>query len=46
MSGNPVFTTGDGCRIAYRIDGLDDQPVLALSNSIATSLQMWDRSKT
>jgi 3-oxoadipate enol-lactonase len=44
MSGNPVFTTGDGCQIAYRIDGSDDRPVLALSNSIATSLQMWDRS--
>ncbi|GKQ49165.1 alpha/beta fold hydrolase [Bradyrhizobium sp. Ce-3] len=38
------FTTGDGCRIAYRIDGPDDRPVLALSNSIATNLHMWDCS--
>ena len=44
MSGNRHFTTGDGCRIAYRIDGADDRPVLVLSNSIATNLQMWDRS--
>lgn len=38
------FTTGDGCRIAYRLDGPDNRPVLALSNSIATNLHMWDRS--
>lgn len=38
------FTAGDGCRIAYRIEGPDDGPVLALSNSIATNLHMWDRS--
>ncbi|MGY3589801.1 3-oxoadipate enol-lactonase [Bradyrhizobium sp. USDA 4341] len=44
MSGDRHFTTGDGCRIAYRIDGSDDRPVLALSNSIATNLHMWDRS--
>jgi 3-oxoadipate enol-lactonase len=36
------FTTGDGCRIAYRIDGLAGKPVLVLSNSIATNLHMWD----
>ncbi|WP_347337664.1 hypothetical protein [Bradyrhizobium mercantei] len=40
MSGNRHFTTGDGCRIAYRIDGPADRPVLVLSNSIATNLQM------
>ncbi|MDQ0468476.1 alpha/beta fold hydrolase [Labrys wisconsinensis] len=44
MSETHHFTTGDGCRIAYRIDGPEDGPVLALSNSIATSLHMWDRS--
>src|SRR5262245_45642215 len=37
------FFTGDGVRIAYRIDGSADRPVLLLSNSIATSLHMWDR---
>lgn len=36
------FTTGDGVRIAYRIDGAADKPALVLSNSIATNLQMWD----
>jgi len=35
-------TTGDGTRIAYRIDGSNDRPVLVLSNSIATTLRMWD----
>ncbi|MFQ3457097.1 alpha/beta fold hydrolase [Bradyrhizobium sp. UFLA01-814] len=44
MSADRHFTTADGCRIAYRIDGPDDRPVLALSNSIATNLHMWDRS--
>ncbi|MFQ3787118.1 alpha/beta fold hydrolase [Halomonas sp. A29] len=37
------FTTGDGVRIAYRIDGPAENPVLVLSNSIATDLEMWDR---
>lgn len=44
MNGDRHFTTGDGCRIAYRIDGPDDRPTLVLSNSIATNLHMWDRS--
>jgi 3-oxoadipate enol-lactonase len=44
MSEDHHFRTGDGCRIAYRISGPDDRPVLALSNSIATNLHMWDRS--
>jgi 3-oxoadipate enol-lactonase len=44
MSDDQFFTTGDGCRIAYRIDGSDDRPVLLFSNSIATNLHMWDRS--
>ncbi|MER8774004.1 alpha/beta fold hydrolase [Mesorhizobium sp. M0563] len=35
-------TVGDGTRIAYRIDGDAGQPVLVLSNSIATTLRMWD----
>ncbi len=37
-----VFTTGDGCRIAYRLDGPEGAPMLVLSNSIGTSLHMWD----
>ncbi|GHO71711.1 3-oxoadipate enol-lactonase [Ktedonobacter sp. SOSP1-52] len=36
------FTAGDGCRIAYRFDGPEDKPVLVLSNSIGTTLHMWD----
>ncbi|RVD13399.1 3-oxoadipate enol-lactonase [Mesorhizobium sp. M7A.F.Ca.ET.027.02.1.1] len=36
-------TTGDGTRIAYRFDGEASKPVLVLSNSIGTTLHMWDR---
>jgi 3-oxoadipate enol-lactonase len=36
------FITSDRCRLAYRLDGPEDAPVLALSNSIATTLRMWD----
>ena len=36
------FTAGDGCRIAYRLDGEASRPVLMLSNSIATDSRMWD----
>lgn len=36
------FTTGDGVRIAYQLDGDISKPVLALSNSIATNYHMWD----
>lgn len=36
------FTTGDGVRIAYRIDGEVEKPVLMLANSIATTMNMWD----
>lgn len=36
------FATGDGCKIAYRIDGDISKPVLVLSNSIATDMTMWD----
>ncbi|MFB6456840.1 alpha/beta fold hydrolase [Chitinophaga sp. Hz27] len=36
------FTTEDGVKIAYRIDGENNKPVLVLANSIATSYHMWD----
>lgn len=42
MNDFSLFTTGDGCRIAYRFDGPEDRPVLVLSNSIGTTLNMWD----
>ncbi|MDG3581198.1 alpha/beta fold hydrolase [Galbibacter pacificus] len=41
-SGISFFTTGDGCRIAYKVDGDFSLPVLVLSNSIATDFSMWD----
>src|ERR1700738_1471236 len=41
MKHRSFFTTGDGCLIAYRIDGAADKPTLMLSNSIATTLNMW-----
>lgn len=37
-----LFTTDDGCRIAYSIDGDTNKPALVLSNSIATDFTMWD----
>lgn len=50
MNMNPTshLKLGDGTRIAYRIDGIDGidaasaKPVLVLSNSIGTSMRMWD----
>lgn len=36
------FQTGDGCRIAYKIDGSAENPPLILSGSLATDLSMWD----
>ena len=36
------FTTGDGVRIAYTTDGPEDRPALILSNSIGTTLHMWN----
>lgn len=34
---------GDGTRIAYRLEGEANKPVLVLSNSIGTTMHMWDR---
>ncbi|MGG1947862.1 alpha/beta fold hydrolase [Trinickia sp. NRRL B-1857] len=42
MEDRSFITAGDGARIAYRFDGREGAPVLMLSNSIATSLHMWD----
>lgn len=42
MPNHLFFTTGDGVRIAYRFDGDAGLPVLVLSNSIGTTLHMWD----
>ena len=32
---------GDGCRLAWRFDGPVDAPVLLLSNSLGTTMEMW-----
>ncbi|SSW70555.1 3-oxoadipate enol-lactonase [Achromobacter agilis] len=42
MQSTSFFTTGDGARIAYRFDGDASLPTLVLSNSIGTTLHMWD----
>lgn len=36
------FTTGDGCTLHYRWDGLESGPVLILSNSLGTSMALWE----
>jgi 3-oxoadipate enol-lactonase len=35
-------TVDDGCRIRYRLDGASYAPVLMLSNSLGTPLEMWE----
>ena len=37
-----TVTTGDGCRIAYRFDGPADKPILLLSSSLGTTMDMWE----
>lgn len=36
-----TITTGDGCAIAYRFDGQAGAPILLLSNSLGTTMDMW-----
>ena len=35
------FTSDDGCRIAYRLDGPPEASILLLSNSLGADLNMW-----
>lgn len=35
------LTVDDGCRLAYRFDGPADAPVVVLSNSLGTAMDMW-----
>ena len=35
------IAAGDGCRLAFRLDGPLNAPVLMLSNSLGTTLDMW-----
>lgn len=41
MSDRQHVEVGDGCRIAWRMDGREDAPVLLLSNSLGTDMAMW-----
>lgn len=36
------FMTGDGCTLHYRWDGLKSGPVLIMSNSLGTSMALWE----
>jgi 3-oxoadipate enol-lactonase len=38
----PEFTTGDGVRIHYTVEGRAGGPPLVFSNSLGTNLGMWD----
>ncbi|MXP42029.1 3-oxoadipate enol-lactonase [Altererythrobacter soli] len=37
-----TITTGDHCRIAWRAEGPEDAPCLILSNSLGTTMAMWE----
>ncbi len=39
---NGMVTTGDGCRLHYRFDGPEGAPLLLLSNSLGTTMAMWE----
>jgi 3-oxoadipate enol-lactonase len=36
------LTTGDATKLKYQLEGPEDAPVLVLSNSLGTSMEMWD----
>jgi 3-oxoadipate enol-lactonase len=36
-----IATLGDGCCIAWALDGPEGAPVLMLSNSLGTTMEMW-----
>jgi 3-oxoadipate enol-lactonase/4-carboxymuconolactone decarboxylase len=36
------FTTRDGCRLYWKLDGADSLPPLVLLNSIGTDMGLWD----
>lgn len=38
----PFMKTSDGCSIHYRFEGEEDRPVVMLSNSLGSSLEMWE----
>jgi 3-oxoadipate enol-lactonase len=38
----PFMTMSDGCALHYRFDGVDGAPVIMLSNSLGSTLEMWE----
>jgi 3-oxoadipate enol-lactonase/4-carboxymuconolactone decarboxylase len=38
------FTTRDGCRLYWKVDGEAEKPPLLLLNSIGTDMALWDRA--
>jgi len=38
----PHMQASDGCSIHYRFDGDDERPVVVLSNSLGSTLDMWE----
>jgi 3-oxoadipate enol-lactonase len=42
----PTITTSDGCTLNYRFDGEDGRPVLLLSNSLGSTMAMWEAQMT
>lgn len=38
----PFMTASDGCSLHYRFDGEEDRPVVMLSNSLGSTLAMWE----
>lgn len=42
MDNFSYFPASDGACIAYRMERRDNKPVLVLSNSIGTTMRMWD----
>lgn len=38
----PFMTASDGCSIHYRFDGTEGRPVVMLSNSLGSTLEMWE----
>lgn len=38
----PFMKASDGCAIHYRFDGEEDRPVVMLSNSLGSTMAMWE----
>lgn len=38
----PMMAMSDGCSLHYRFDGEEGRPVVMLSNSLGSTLEMWD----